>query len=108
MDKNDPRTAADAGHGCPGFVTALVLRCGQGDESALLALMELLYGPVRARLAVADLPDAEADELVRRAFVHIWRRAASYDASNQAGVISWLLDEATSAPGLTTPVLAAS
>lgn len=107
MDENDPRTAADAGHGCPGFVTALVLRCGQGDESALLALMELLYVPVRARLAVVALPDAEADELVGRAFVHIWRRAASYDASHQAGVISWLLDEAASALGL-TPALAAS
>lgn len=106
MDENDPRAAADAGHGCPGFVTALVLRCGRGDESALVALMELLYGPVRARLGLAHHSDAEADEVLGRAFVHIWRRAASYDASKQAGVVAWLLDEAASTPGL-TPVLAA-
>lgn len=106
MDENDRRTTPDAGDGCPGFVTALVLRCGQGDQSALGALMSLLYGPVRARLAVADLPDADADELVGRAFVHIWRRAASYDASHPVGVVAWLLDEAVSAVGLTKPALA--
>ena len=107
MDEYGPR-APEAEHGCPGFVTALVLRCGQGDESALVALMGLLYGPVRARLAVDALRDTEADELVGRAFLHIWRRAASYDGSNQAGVIAWLLDEAVSALGMTTPGLAAS
>jgi len=107
VDENNPRTAPDAEHGCPGFVTALVLRCGRGDEAALVALMELLYSPVRARLAVA-LPDAEADELVGLAFIHIWGRAAAYDAPSQAGVIAWLLDEAAFALGLTTPVLAAS
>ncbi len=108
MDQSDPRTAAAAADGCPGFVTELVLSCGRGDEAALAALMTLTYAPVRALLGVAPRSASEADELVVRAFVHIWRQAASYDASKQEGVVAWLLDEAGSALGLTAPVLAAS
>ena len=92
---------------CPGFVTALVCRCGQGDRAALLALMELLYAPVRARIAGAR-DDDEADELVGRAFVHIWERAASYDPQRQGGVVSWLLEEAASTVPDASRVLVAS
>lgn len=105
---HDLRTAPDAEHGCPGFVTALVLRCGQGDKSALLVLMELLYLPVRARLATADLPSAEMDELVGRAFIHIWQSAPSYDPSTQTGVVAWLLEGVVSTPALIPPALAPS
>lgn len=93
--------------GCPGFVTALVLRCGQGDRAALLALMDLLYAPVRARLA-PTCADEEADALVGRAFVHLWHRASSYAPRSQPDVVAWLLDEAVSGVGSAAPVLVAS
>ncbi len=108
MDEHNSRTARDAEDDCPGFVTALVLRCAAGDDSALMVLMALTYAPVRALLVSRVLTDTEADELVGRAFIHIWHQAESYDASTQAGVIAWLLHEAGAALGLTTPVLAAS
>jgi DNA-directed RNA polymerase specialized sigma24 family protein len=95
VSDDDAHTSATE-EGCPGFVTALVLRCASGDETALMALMSLLYAPVRARLSGAAVSETEADELVGRAFVHIWRRAAAYDVSNPAGVIAWLLDQASS------------
>lgn len=92
---------------CPGFVTALVHRCGQGDQAALLALMELLYVPVRARIAGAR-DDDEVDELVGRAFVRIWERAPSYVPARQGNVVSWLLDEAASTVPDASRVLVAS
>ena len=92
---------------CPGFVTALVLRCGQGDQAALLTLMELLYAPVRARIA-SNRPDDEADVLVGRAFLHVWEHASSYDTRRQPGPVAWVLDEAASTVRETTPVLVAS
>lgn len=92
---------------CPGFVTALVLRCGQGDQAALLALVELFYAPVRARIAGARSGD-EVDELVSRAFVHIWQRASSYEPRRQPGPVAWILTEAASTVGDATPVLIAS
>lgn len=97
----------DSTERCPGFVTALVRRCGQGDQAALLALMELFYGPVRARIAGAQ-DDDEADELVGRAFVHIWQRAPSYDPRRQGAVVSWLLAEAASTVPDARRVLVAS
>lgn len=107
MVHNDSRTGRESEPRCPGFVTALVLRCGQGDEAALVALMELLYAPVCARLAVTTLPSHEAEEIAGRAFVHIWHRAAAYDPSPGADVVAWLLDEAESSQGATS-MLAAS
>lgn len=82
---------------CPGFVTVLVARCADGDPAALVGLMHLLYAPIRARLG-RSLTDAEADELVGRALLHIWDRCASYDAG-AGDVVAWLLDEAASATG---------
>lgn len=92
---------------CPGFATALLLRCGQGDRPALLTLMELFYAPVRARVA-ADLPDHEADALVGQAFIHIWERAPSYRPRRQPGPVAWVLDEASAAVRTARPALVAS
>lgn len=96
---------------CPGFITALVLRCGQGDQAALLALMELFYAPVRARVADSDtvsLSDDEVDALVGRAFVHIWQRAPSYDPARRPGPVAWLLAEAAATVRGASPALVAS
>lgn len=92
---------------CPGFVTALLLRCGEGDQRALLALMELFYAPVRARIA-AGRPDDEADALVGRAFVHLWEHAPSYEPRRQPEPVAWILAQAAATVRETTPVLVAS
>lgn len=92
---------------CPGFLTALLLRCGQGDQRALLALMELFYAPVRACVATGR-PDDEADVLVGRAFVQVWQHASSYEPRRQPGPVAWVLTEAASAVRDATPVLVAS
>lgn len=97
----------DSAARCPGFVTDLVMRCGHEDRSALVSLMHLLYAPVRARVAAA-LPDAVADELVGQAFLHIWRRAASYDPVSSGDVVTWLLTEAASVTHRAAPVCVAS
>ena len=92
---------------CPGFVTALILRCGQGDQPALLTLMELLYAPVRASVA-SGRPDDEADALVGQAFVHIWEHASSYEPRRQPGPVAWILAEAATTVRSAPPVLVAS
>jgi RNA polymerase sigma-70 factor (ECF subfamily) len=66
----------------------MLARAVSGDQDAFGALYDRLSGPLYS-LAVRMLGDAaEAQDAVQDAFLQIWRRAATYDAS-QSSVFSW-------------------
>lgn len=99
--------AGGGADGCPGLVTGLVLRCARGDRSALAPLMDLLYAPVLARVALHPA-SVVSDEVVARAFIRIWEQAPSYDPHTDGGPVAWLLDQASAAGGPVQPELVAS
>ena len=68
----------------------LIAAVARGDHPALLALYDR-YGRVAYGLAYRILGDAgAAEEAVQDAYLRVWRRAATFDAS-RGGVRSWLL-----------------
>jgi RNA polymerase sigma-70 factor (ECF subfamily) len=65
-------------------------RAVSGDQDAFGELYDRLSGPLYS-LAVRMLGDAaEAQDVLQDAFLQIWRRAATYDAS-QSSVFSWAI-----------------
>lgn len=73
---------------CPGFVSALVLRCARGDRAALGTLVDLLYAPVAA--TVSGPRTAVDDDLVAQVFRDVWRTAPTFRREDNAVV--WVLD----------------
>src|SRR4029453_3960033 len=68
----------------------LIAAVARGDQPALLALYDR-HGRVGYGLAYRILGDARAaEEAGRDAYLRIWRRAATFDAS-RGGARSWLL-----------------
>ena len=66
----------------------LIARVGRGDQQAFSALYDRLSGPLYS-LAFKMLGDAaEAEDALQDVCLQIWRRAASYDAT-QSSVFSW-------------------
>lgn len=77
---------------CQGFVTHLVLRCGQGDESALGDLFDLTYFLVARLVNRGSHSVTGADENVVEAFRRIWLRSATYEPGEQH-VLAWVVDQ---------------
>ena len=68
----------------------LITAVARGDHPALLALYDR-YGRIGYGLAYRILGDAgAAEEAVQDAYLRVWRRASTFDAS-RGGVRSWLL-----------------
>ena len=68
----------------------LMTGIARGDHPALLALYDR-YGRIAYGLAYRILGDAgAAEEAVQDAYLRLWRRAASFDAT-RGGARSWLL-----------------
>jgi hypothetical protein len=82
---------------CPGFLTHLVLRCGQGDEAALGDLFDLTYFLIADVVSPGGLTSAVSDQEVVDAFWRIWHHAPAYVPS-QSGVLAWVLDRARDRP----------
>ncbi len=78
---------------CQGFLTHLVLRCGEGDESALGELFDLTYFLVAGVVNPGTQSATGADAKVVEAFRRIWQRSAAYQPTEQ-GVLSWVFDQA--------------
>lgn len=72
---------------CPGFASALVLRCARDDRAALGTLLDLLYAPVAA---VVGGPGAARDDLVVEVFQDVWRFADTFRRDEDA--VAWVLD----------------
>jgi len=78
---------------CQGFVTHLVLRCGQGDESALGDLFDLTYFLVARIVHRGSCSATGADENVVEAYRRIWLHSSSYEPDEQP-VLAWVFDQA--------------
>ena len=85
---------------CRGFISALVLRCGAGDEKALGDLFDLTYFVVADRVAQGHGSARESargiEDKVVEAFARIWHRARTYQPSER-GPLAWVLDQAADA-----------
>ena len=77
----------------PGFITNLVLRCGQGDEAALGELFDLTFFLVASAVNRGTLSPAGVDDEVVGAFRRIWRRSSGYQPTER-GVLAWVFDQA--------------
>jgi len=78
---------------CQGFITNLVLRCGQGDEAALGELFDLTFFLVASAVNRGTLSPAGVDDQVVEAFRRIWSRSACYQPTER-GVLAWVFDQA--------------
>ena len=86
---------------CQGLITHLVLRCGQGDETALGELFDLTFFVVAATLSRGVVSSTGLDDEVIEAFRRIWLRSATYEPQ-ESGVVAWLLDQAVDGASLGT------
>ncbi len=77
---------------CSGLITQLVLRCGQGDESALGELFDLTFFLVAAVVKRDALSPTGFDDEVVDAFRRIWGRSAAYEPT-ASGVLAWVFDQ---------------
>jgi RNA polymerase sigma factor (sigma-70 family) len=78
---------------CRGLLSNLVIRCGEGDESAIGELFDLTYFLVVRIVDRGPLTSVGADDRVVEAFRRIWQRAPTYQPDEQ-GVLSWVFDQA--------------
>jgi len=88
---------------CPGFITRLVLRCGEGDEAALGELFDVTFFLVAAAVNGGALSSNGVEDEVVEAFWRIWRRSADYEHTEQ-GVIGWVLDQVRDREGASVGV----
>ena len=77
---------------CQGVITHLVLRCGQGDETALGELFDLTFFFVAAVVNRDATSSAGFDDEVVDAFRRIWQRSAAYEPT-ASGVLAWVFDQ---------------
>jgi len=78
---------------CQGFVTNLVVRCGQGDEAALGELFDLTFFLVAAAVNRGAMSASGVDDEVVEAFRRIWSRSSRYEPTDR-GVLAWVFDQA--------------
>lgn len=71
---------------CPGFVSALVLRCARDDRAALGTLFDLLYAPVAVTVGG---PGRERDDLVAEVFQRVWTNANHFRRGDDP--VDWVL-----------------
>jgi Sigma-70 region 2 len=76
---------------CPGFITELLLRCGQGDEAAFGRLFDLFHAPVAAAALRQSGRPETVEELVHEVFVRVWRHAPTF-APGAQGPVGWVMD----------------
>jgi hypothetical protein len=76
---------------CPGFITELLLRCGQGDEAAFGRLFDLFHAPVAAAALRQSGRPETVEELVHDVFVRVWRHAPTFVPGAQ-GPVGWVMD----------------
>ena len=77
---------------CPGFITALILRCAAGDEAALGSLFDLLYPLVNAIVGSAAPSDSDETRVVAT-FHRLWDQAPTYDPK-LFGPVEWIVAQA--------------
>jgi len=77
---------------CQGFITDLVLRCGQEDEAALGDLFDLIFFLVAALLGRSPLSSSAIDDEIVEVFWRIWRRSTVYEPAKQ-DVLAWVIDQ---------------
>jgi hypothetical protein len=78
---------------CQGFITQLVLRCGQGDARAMGELFDLTFALVAAAVNRGAPSAGGADEQIVEAFGRIWGRASGYEPTER-GVVAWVVEQA--------------
>ncbi|GEP32303.1 hypothetical protein NSZ01_00710 [Nocardioides szechwanensis] len=71
---------------CPGFVSALVLRCARDDRAALGTLFDLLHAPVAAMVGGSGI---ERDDLVAEVFQEVWANANHFRRGDDP--VAWVL-----------------
>jgi hypothetical protein len=76
---------------CHGFLTELVVRCGEGDDVAMASIYELFH-PLVSSVAVSEVPHADVTQVVLDAFTRVWRRAGAFRPAVD-GALAWLLGE---------------
>jgi DNA-directed RNA polymerase specialized sigma24 family protein len=79
--------------GCHGFISELVLRCGEGDETALAELFDLTYFAVASVVRREAMASSGIDDEVVAAFVRIWRHSPTFQPAKRT-VLSWIFDRA--------------
>ena len=88
-----PTPDQQAPDGCQGFITNLVLRCGEGDETALGELFDLTFFLVAAAVNRGAVTPAGVEDEVVAAFWRIWHRSADYQPTER-GVLAWVFAQA--------------
>lgn len=83
---------------CQGFITNLVVRCGQGDEAALGELFDLTFVLVAAAVNRGAISSSGVDDEVVEAFRRIWSRSSCYQPTER-GVLAWVFDQALDLQG---------
>ena len=88
---------------CVGFITDLVVRCGRGEEAALLRLFDLFHRAVSEAIR-AGSPAAPLDEQILRVFVGVWEHAPRF-VPGEVGPVDWVMEQvgaaARTAPAIT-------
>ena len=74
----------------PSGLSALIARIAAGDKQALSSLYEVTVAQVAAIARHILRSKEDADEVVCDVYVHVWSRAADYDAS-RGNVMAWLI-----------------
>ncbi len=77
---------------CPGFITALILRCAARDKAALGSLFDLLYPLVLATVRGA-VPSDSDETRVLVTFRRLWEQAPTYDPK-LSGSVEWVIAHA--------------
>ena len=72
-----------------GLISDLLLRCGEGDEAAFEAVMDIFYSVVLAARA-RELPEREVEGAVHGTFAAIWRSAPRYRPGGETAV-EWVM-----------------
>ena len=73
-----------------GDLASLVGRIAAGDKAALSMLYESTVAQVVAMARAVLRSKEDAEEIVCDVYVHVWQRAADFDA-NRGNVMAWLL-----------------
>jgi hypothetical protein len=84
----EPRPRASR---CPGYITDLLLRCAQGESSALVRLFDVLHPLVRAMVEDAAR-STQPDDVVVEVFGRLWRQAPAYDPKTRTAV-GWVVEQ---------------
>jgi hypothetical protein len=96
-----PMAALRSADRCAGSISALILRCADGEDTALGELFDRLY-PFVLAIVNGGVPSAAADTLVVETFRRMWQHAPAYDQRRQ-GSIDWIAGHARAVAGLPAP-----